>query len=199
MTMRPWVGWSMPVIMFSSLDFPLPDLPTSETNWPRSIVRSMPLRTVTSPAAFLNVLMMPCMSIMASGVDIACCAGLAVDLERGVFIAYLFQECVPFSIHRLQLPVHDLQCAREAGRQGLVMSHHQDRFALIGNQMLEQFKDVLRSNRIQASRRFISDENWRIICQRTCDRDTLLLSPGNLRWEFISMAFNLHQAKQFEG
>jgi hypothetical protein len=49
----------MPVIMFSSVDLPLPDLPTIETNSPRLMVRSMPLRTVNSPAAFLNVLTMP--------------------------------------------------------------------------------------------------------------------------------------------
>src|SRR5450759_215246 len=56
----------MPVIIFSRVDLPLPDLPTMATNSPRRRVRSMPLRTGNSPAAFLKVLTTFCSWMAAS-------------------------------------------------------------------------------------------------------------------------------------
>jgi hypothetical protein len=46
----PSVGWSMPVNMLISVDLPLPDLPTTARNSPRSTARSTPLSAVKGPA-----------------------------------------------------------------------------------------------------------------------------------------------------
>ena len=50
------------------VDFPLPDFPTMDTNSPRLIIKSTPLRTVNSPAALEKRLMIPRISMIASGV-----------------------------------------------------------------------------------------------------------------------------------
>ena len=47
----PAVGRSMPATMFSSVDLPLPDLPTMATNSPASISRSTPRSAGTAPRA----------------------------------------------------------------------------------------------------------------------------------------------------
>src|SRR5215211_3877460 len=213
MTMRPCVGWSIPVIILSRVDFPLPDFPTSETNSPRSIVRSMPLRTVTSPAAFLNVLTMPCISIIGSlllsGAGLGVRSGLVsmcfmestVGLRGAcnVFIDFLPLKYVTFFNQRLQFPIQDLERARETRGKSLVMRHHDDRLALIGNKVLEHLKDVFRGDRIQTPCWFIGNENRRIVCQGARDGDTLLLPAGDLGGQFIRVTFDLHQPKQFEG
>src|SRR5690348_15154826 len=97
----------------------------------------MPLRTVTSPAAFLKVLMMPCMSIMASGADIASCASSAVALREvsSVFMDHLPTDMILTLGQQLQLPVRDLQSACEARRQCLIVRDHHDGLSLICDQM----------------------------------------------------------------
>src|SRR6266498_429467 len=148
MTTRPSVGWSMPVIMFSNVDFPLPDFPTIETNSPRLMVKSIPLRTVTSPAAFLKVLTMPCISMIASGVDISWLLGLARGLgEAGCgFISYLFQRFRICALYRFQFSIRDSQCPCEARCKSLVMRHHDDGLALVTDKMFKYFKNVIRSD-----------------------------------------------------
>ena len=47
----PEVGRSMPVIMLTRVDLPLPDLPITATNSPQSTSRSIPFSAVKSPAA----------------------------------------------------------------------------------------------------------------------------------------------------
>ena len=47
----PVVGRSMPVIMLISVDLPLPDLPITATNSPRSTCRLISLSALNGPAA----------------------------------------------------------------------------------------------------------------------------------------------------
>src|SRR5215216_3468856 len=134
--------------MFKSVDFPLPDFPTIDTNSPRLMVKSIPLRTVTSPAAFLKVLTIPCISMSASGVDISCLCRSTLSLRdaRGVIISYLFKKFPISALQLCQLPVSNFQCTCEARRKGLVMRHHDNGFSLVANQVLEQFKNMIGSD-----------------------------------------------------
>lgn len=43
----PLVGWSIPVIMFNSVDLPLPDGPTMARNSPRMACSDTPFKTLT--------------------------------------------------------------------------------------------------------------------------------------------------------
>jgi hypothetical protein len=52
----PSLGRSMPPTRFSSVDLPLPDLPTTATRWPRSTARSTSLRATKSPAGVAYLL-----------------------------------------------------------------------------------------------------------------------------------------------
>src|SRR5215211_7865873 len=108
------------------------------------MVRSMPLRTVASPAAFLNVLTMLCMSIIGSGMDIVSGGGATVGLgERcNVFTCLLAPRAISHFMYGLQFPVQNFQRAREARRQTLVMRNHDDGLALFRNQVLEHPKDM---------------------------------------------------------
>ncbi len=48
----PEVGRSMPVIMFTSVDFPAPDLPITVRNSPRCTCKFTPRKAGVSPAGF---------------------------------------------------------------------------------------------------------------------------------------------------
>ena len=48
-SIMPSLGLSRPAMMLSSVDFPQPDGPSRTVNSPLSIVRSMPLSTLTAP------------------------------------------------------------------------------------------------------------------------------------------------------
>src|SRR5215216_1854969 len=104
----------------------------------------MPLRTVTSPAAFLNVLTIPCMSIMGSRVDMVSGGGATVGLgeRRNVFTYLLPHRVISHFVHGLHFTVQNFQCARETRRQTLVMRDHDDRLALLRAQVLEHPKDM---------------------------------------------------------
>ncbi len=52
----PEVGWSIPVIMLSSVDLPLPERPTMDTNSPGIRRKSMERNASNEPAALEKVL-----------------------------------------------------------------------------------------------------------------------------------------------
>ena len=78
------------------------------------------------------------------------------------------------------------------------MSYHDDRLALVRDQMLKDFEDMIGSDRIQAACWFICNENGRIIRKRACNGHTLLLSTRNKRRKLIGMLFDLNETKQFK-
>src|SRR5512141_57313 len=101
------------------------------------MVRSTPRRAVNSPAAFLKVLTIPCMSIMGSlrgeGLGMRE-AGSAFGCERSVIIySASFQSiCIKRKVH--QLTICNPQSAREARGKTLVVRHHDDRLAQFADQ-----------------------------------------------------------------
>ena len=62
----PALGRSMPVTMFTNVDLPLPERPTTLTNSPGQKSRSMPLSASKSPAPVLYVLRTPRMRTLGS-------------------------------------------------------------------------------------------------------------------------------------
>src|SRR5688572_5269315 len=102
----------MPVIIFNKVDFPLPDLPTIETNCPRSMFKSMPLRTVNSPAALENFFTKPRNSMIASG-EASCTRAGAVfrEVRGGAFTFICASELSSYQmqVQVLQQSIHHLQ------------------------------------------------------------------------------------------
>src|SRR3990172_6841126 len=98
---------------------PLQDFPTMETNSPRLIFKSRPLRTVNSPAGLEKVLTTPCNWIMASDSGgifraksiVRLAPSVVEGLERGGFIscasAWFYQLFLIQQSH-LHVPIHHL-------------------------------------------------------------------------------------------
>ncbi len=78
------------------------------------------------------------------------------------------------------------------------MSYHQDRFALISHEMFKDFKDMISRDGIKAACGFICHQDGRIICKRARNRNTLLLSTGNLRRKFIGMILDFNEPEQLQ-
>src|SRR5512138_3665620 len=79
-TTSPEVGRSIPAIMLSRVDLPLPDLPITATNSPGSTCRSISWSAVNVPAAVSKVFVTPRRSIKGP------CAGGFSRLGPGRFI-----------------------------------------------------------------------------------------------------------------
>lgn len=78
------------------------------------------------------------------------------------------------------------------------MSYHDDRLALIGDQMFEYFEDMIGSDRIETARWFIRNENGRIISERAGNGYALLLPARYKRGKFIGVLFDLNKTEQFK-
>ncbi len=70
------------------------------------------------------------------------------------------------------------------------MCDHDDRFALVGDEMLEDFKDVIGCDGVKTACWFICHEDWRVIGKRTRNGDALLLSPRNKGGQFVGVYSN---------
>ena len=79
--------------------------------------------------------------------------------------------------------------------QVIVMCHHQDRPSL-RHQIFEQGKNRICRCRIQVARRFIRNQNRRIIGQGSGNRSPLLLAARQSRWKLAGLIGQTHQLQQ---
>jgi hypothetical protein len=96
------------------------------------------------------------------------------------------------------LAVGDHHRAAGARRAGLVVGHHDDRLALVG-QLLEQFEDRLRRAAVQVARRLVGDDQRRVIGQGASDGHPLLLAAGDGRRPLARLLGHAHSFQQAHG
>ena len=76
-------------------------------------------------------------------------------------------------------------------RDVLVVRDQEDRLAA-AHEILEHCKHCLRRRGIQAARRFVGDQDGRIVCHGTGNRQPLLLTAGERSRHLACMVGNLH-------
>ena len=66
-----------------------------------------------------------------------------------------------------------------------VVGHENDRIAALGRKPLQQVNDQLAGLGIERTGRLITQDDLRVLGKRSCDGNTLLLTAGHLRGEFV--------------
>ena len=84
------------------------------------------------------------------------------------------------------LAVENLDHARHALRQFLVVRDHQHRLALAYD-FVEQVKDIVRIARVEVARRLVGDDQGRIVGQRARNRGALLLAARNRAGQLVHL------------
>ena len=79
-----------------------------------------------------------------------------------------------------QLALVEVQLARRVLGRLRIVRHHDDRLALRAIQRLQQVHDLLGAAPVEVARRLVAHEQRRIGDERARDRDSLLLTAGQL-------------------